>query len=256
MSRYNIFQAIYMSFYSKDLYQDVGQNWGGKAFFYLLVLLSLSWIGQTAIFQTNINHLYDQGAEKLIAQVPVITIKDGKVSTPENRPYILKDPDGDGVIAVIDTSGKYTELDQDNGALLVTKTQIISKPKANETRIYQIPEKTNMTIDPSVVSSYIQKYISFAWVLMFPILVILSFVYRIIQAIFYAVIGKIFSLISSSDVRYGRILQITLIALTPAIVLSTIFSLIGVVFQHQNAAYFFISMLYMFYGIIANRKSS
>jgi hypothetical protein len=257
MSRYNIFQAIYMSFYSRDLYRDVGANWGGKAFFYLLVLISLSWVGQTFIIQSNIDHLYAQGSEQIISQIPVIKIENGKLVTPENKPYVIKDPDGDGtVFAIVDTSGKYTELGSDDGVILVTKTQILTKPKPNETRIYQIPENMNTTIDPVLINGYIQNYISYAWIFVFIFLVFATFIYRIVQALFYAIIGKVFSLISGSDISYGKIIQIVMVAVTPAIILATVLDFSGIAFRHQNATYFIISMLYMFYGIMANKKSA
>ena len=58
MRQYNLLQAIPMSFYSRKLYQDVAQNWGGMAILYLLFIVFLSWIPTTFIAQKKLNAYY------------------------------------------------------------------------------------------------------------------------------------------------------------------------------------------------------
>lgn len=254
MSSYNIFQALYMSFYSRKLYEDVGKNWGGKVFLYLFVLLALSWIGQTAIMQSGLNRIYAQASDEFMAQLPLVIIENGKVTTPENRPYIIKDPNGTDVFAIIDTSGKYTDLSGAKSEVLVTKTKIYEQRNKHEVRIHQLPESLNITINPVSINDYIKRVIGFAWIFIFTFVVIISYIYRVLQVLLYSVLGKIFSTISSANVDYGTILQITIVALTPAIVLSTLLDLMSITIPHHNLLYFVIAMGYMIYGIQANKR--
>src|SRR3990167_5554496 len=254
MSQYNILQAIYMSFYSKKLYRDVAMNWGGKAVFYLFVVLMLSWIMATFNVQRIINRGYDTKSDIFISQVPVVTIKDGKISTPERRPYVITDPDGKETIAIIDTTGKYTDINKTNTSLLITETEVITKPKKNEIKIYQIPSQFNQTIDPKVINGYIKNYIGFAWIFLYIIFVLASFVYRLIQAIFYSIIGKIVSLIFGSAVTFGQITQITMMALTPPIIVATLIDIFKLEYAHINLLCFVLAMVYMCFGILANKN--
>jgi hypothetical protein len=253
MSRYNMLQAIVMSFYSRKLYRDVAMNWGGKAFLYLLLLLALSWIGMTYLFQHGINQFYAQYSGAIVSQMPILTIKDGKMSTPENRPYLITDPDHER-IAVIDATGQYTTLEQAKTDILVTQTQVISQSKPNETRTNQLPPNFNAVIDPNVINAYIKKFVGFTWIFIFILFVVSAYIYRIIQALLYGIIGKIFSSICRVPLSYGQILQIVLVAITPAIIIATIVDLLNVEFPYEMWVYFLISMFYLFYGIIANKN--
>lgn len=253
MSQYNVLQAIVMSFYSKKLYRDVAINWGGKAFLYLLMLVALSWILLTIQFQLALNLIYQKDSEKIIPQIPVVTIKDGKLSTPENKPYVISNPETNEKIAVIDTSGTYTTLDQANTSILITQTEMITRSKPNETKTTQIPSNINMVLDPVVANGYIKKYLAFVWILFFIIVTIGAYIYRIIQALLYAILGKLFGVLCHIPLAYGKVLQITMVAVTPAIVLATIFDFFGVAFKHQELFYFLISLAYIFYGVYANK---
>lgn len=254
MSQYNIFQGIYASFYSKEFYRDVAKNWGGKAFLYLLMLLALSWIPTCIILQAGLSHGYASLSDKFVQQIPVITVKDGKVITPEKRPYILTSPDGQEPIAIIDTSGQYTNLDQAKTDVLVTETQIITKPKPNELRVYDVPTSLNMVFDPQNANSYAKSFVGIAWIFMFIFFVLGSYVFRIVQALFYSIIGKIFGAMTGAHLAYGQVLSIMLVAITPVIVIATIFDTLNITYAFQHFSYFILAMVYLFYGIIANKN--
>lgn len=44
MKNYSVFHPLYLSFFSKSLYQDVAKNWKGTGLAYLLLLLALAWV--------------------------------------------------------------------------------------------------------------------------------------------------------------------------------------------------------------------
>lgn len=254
MKGYNVLQAIPMSFYSKNLYRDVATNWGGKALLYLLFLLALSWIGATIQMQHSLNEGYRGNADKVITQLPVVTIKDGKLSTPENRPYIITDPDNHEPLAIIDTTGQYTTLQQAKTKVLVTQTSIITQTEPNEIKTSQIPTTVSGVVNPQKINSYVKSYLGYAWIILFVVFVILAYIYRIIQALVYSVIGKIFSALSGSGLTYGQVVQIAMVAITPVIVFATIFQFFDIKFPYQILFYFVLAMIYLFYGILANKK--
>ena len=44
MKQFGLLRAIWLSFYSPELYRDVARNWRGFGLLYLTVLLALSWL--------------------------------------------------------------------------------------------------------------------------------------------------------------------------------------------------------------------
>lgn len=254
MREYSVWQAIFMSFYSRKLYRDVATNWGGMAFLYLLLIVSLAMVYWTVQIQLALNQVYVKVTDKFVAQIPVLTVKEGKISTPEKRPYLIKDADGKEVIAIIDTTGKHTSLKGTKAGLLITETEIISTPKPTQTRIDKVPENMSLVFDPVVVNEYVKGAFSWAWLLIFPVLVIVMYLYRLIQALIYAILGRIFGAITSAGVTYAQTLQIALVSITPVIVLVAIINALDVTIANCGLWAFVIGVGYLFYGVLANKR--
>lgn len=254
MSRYNIFQALYMSFYSKSLYRDVAKNWGGKAFLYLLFLVALSWVIQTAMVQIAISKMYNMYGDQFISQFPMLKFTQGKLSTPENKQYVIKSPVTNQDVILIDTTGKTTSLSQTNVKMLVTDSEIISQTKENEIRTDKFPPNLNLDVDPKKVEGYIGHYLGFLWIFIFIFAVIGAYIFRLLQAIIYAIFGKLFALIGSVPVTYPQILQIAMVAITPCVVLNTLLYIVGVEFPFQGLGFFILAMLYIIFGLSANKN--
>lgn len=256
MKQYNIVEAIYLSFFSRNLYRDVANRWGGRAFLYLLMVLFLAWLVPTLELQRMLDEGYRNNSNQIVSQVPVLTIKNGKISTPEERPYVIVNPKNNETLLVIDTTGQYSKIEQAKTAVLVTQTEVISQSSTNEVKTYKIPDNVNMIIDPVKVSGYLQDYLHFAWVPLFILLWLASYLYRIVQSLIYGLVGMLFTSIQGVALTYGQIVIITIVALTPAIIISTILDIFGVVFPFQLLLYFLISMVYLWFGIAANKTQT
>lgn len=251
MQQYNYLRAIYSSFYSSALYRDVKENWGAGVVVYLLLILVISWIISFVQIQRSIKLHYTQFAAEIVPQMPLITIKKGEASTPEPHPYIIRDLHTGENVMTIDTTGQYLNLDQAKSQILVTKHEVIMKDNAT-VRIEKIPANLTMNIVPSKAKEWILKLIDWVWLFLFPFFLIGSFVYRLIQALLYAVIGKLFAVIGGVTVSYSNMIKLAIVALTPVIVLSTLLDLLSVYFHLQWVIYFIISMAYLIFAIRAN----
>lgn len=257
MKELSIFKGLYMSFYSKRLYRDVATSWGGYTVLYLFMLVSLSWIGTTWQIQKKLSQWYQQYAYEVTAQIPVMAVADGKLSTPKAKPYLIHDPfDKNNVFAIIDTTGKYTDIKSTHATILVTSNKIIiNKSKNNEIRSYQIPKAVSQSIVPATIYEMIQGVIGYAWIPLFIACVMLTFVYRLIQAFIYGIIGLIFNYFYGGKLSFSQITQIAMIAITPVIILTAINDFFAFHYKHQLLLYFTLAMFYLCYGIIANNKS-
>jgi len=257
MKRYNYLQTIYLSFFSRDLYRDVAKNWGGGVVLYLFILLLICWAVMIVRYQPVINHSFQHIANELAPQIPEIHIKKGEVSTPENRPYLIKDKESGETIIIIDTSGKYPDLNETPSStkVLITHDKVYYVDDSNSERIQKIPAKITVEIKPDQVKQSLIKIADWLWVIFLPILLILSFAYRLVQALIYAVIGKIFSALSNASLSYAELLKLSMVAVTPVIVISTILDWFSVAFPFQWLLYFIITMAYLIFAIGANKTN-
>ena len=81
-----------------------------------------------------------------------------------------------------------------------------------------------------------------------------SFFYRVIQALIYGVFGKIFSAASGAHLTYGQTIQLSMVAITPVIVVSTVTQMLGIYWSFQGLTMFALAMAYLIFAVYANRK--
>jgi len=244
-----------MSFYSKKLYQDIALRWGGKSFLYLFMLLALSSLVWSLLLQHYALEAYQSFSTKIIPQIPVITLHDGKINTPEKRPYFIVDAETHKPFAVLDTTGKYTSLEQAQTPILITETQILIQSGPNETKIYKLTEPLNQTINPEAIKKFGDKYIHFLWIFVFPFIFIIFYLYRVLLALFYSLLGKMLCAFFKINLAYGQIVQMMLVAMTPVIIISDLQCILNISIRHEMLLYFLLDISYLFYGILANKDN-
>jgi len=254
MKQYGWLKAMYMSFYSRQLYRDVAQNWGLGTFFYLFLLLAICWAVLMFRIQPVINLASAQAISEIVPQLPeTIIIKEGKVTTPENKPYIIRSNDSKEVIGIIDTSGQYTDLEKLKTPLLITQDKVIYSENHDAVKTYKIHSSLNANFVPTQVKDVILKVIGWLWIILFPISLIGSFFYRVLQSILYAILGKLYAVIANISVSYVEIVKLTMVANTPTIIISTVLAWRGMWF-HYSVLFFVLSIAYVIFAIGANNN--
>ena len=255
MKQYGCLQAMYMSFYSRDLYRDVKKNWGAGVLLYLLLLLTICWVAMMFRIQPTLNQSVVQFIDVVVPQLPhFIRIEKGVLITPENRPYLIKNPETKEVIMIIDTSNKYKSLEEARSHVLITQDKIMYAD--NDTvKIKKIPTNYEIHIDSAKTKESTLKFVGWFWVILLPVFLLGSFLYRLVQSLIYAVLGKLIAVLLGIRIVYADILKLTIVALTPAIVLSTIAAWLGRGAYHHIWFYFILSMAYIIFAIGANKNT-
>lgn len=254
MRQYTYWQAIIKSFYSRDLYRDVKKNWGASVVTYLILVLVLYCISKTFVIQQTLNQDVPVFVRQFVMQLPEITIQNGLVKTPENKPYYVIEPDTKKIIFIVDTSGQYLDLSHTTADHLLTQQRLYSRDKADTVRIETISSKLNMDIQPAEVQKKITTWLKWAWVIVFPALLLFTFFYRLIQAAFYAICGKVISLFSEKSLAYGHILQLSIVALTPSILIKAVVLAMHVRLPWQGYIFFLITLGYLVFAMMANKE--
>ena len=253
--RYTIIHPLFMSFYSKDFYRDVAQNWKNYAFLYLLFLLALCSVMKTVKIHYDFSDFVTRHAPAYISQFPVVTFSNGKASIEADEPYFIKDPKSGEDIIIIDTKGQINSLNDTSAVLLLTETKLIIKKSDSETQVFALSEIEDFRIDQDVIYGWLRIAQKWMAVVFFPFLVLGSFVYRLVQVLIYGIIGMLFASILKTDIDFQSLISIAIMAITPVVILDTFMGQPGISAVFWRFLCFLISMGFLFFGIKSNSKS-
>ncbi|MCX7115516.1 MAG: DUF1189 family protein [Gammaproteobacteria bacterium] len=123
---YHYWQALYMSFYSKELYIDVIRRWHGLGWLYLLLVVALFSIPLSINLGLGAQHFFTTQVVEDVKSMPQFMIQNGVVVFDKPMPFEIKNVQHD-VIGMIDTTGKTEALDNDRYpklTYLITKNKI------------------------------------------------------------------------------------------------------------------------------------
>jgi len=254
MKKYSMLQPLYLSFYSRDLYQDVRKNWKGTGFLYLLLLLAITWAPVMVKVHQGISKVIQQEAPKYIEQAPKITIARGAVSIDQPVPYTISNPDTRAPLVVIDTSGTITSLEQTTAPVLLSKSKLMYHKNRTETRVYDLSKIDFFTFDRNDVNHWVQIFRKYFATLAYPFALAASCVYRILQMLLYAAIGMLFVNMLKAKLDYLTVLRLASVSITPVIILSTLLTLTGLRVPFLWLLCFVIAMGYLAFAVKANAE--
>src|SRR5215510_14745014 len=192
MKRYSILHPFVLSFFSKDLYSDVAHNWKGAAFLYLGLLLIVCWIPNAIKMTLGFSKLTAQ-APQLLDQIPDVTITNGEVSVNEPMPHFIKNPKTGETIGIIDTTGQTTSLANTGASFLLTKHSLILKdqPNSASVRMYDLSNVKEFSLTKDRMARWVNLAGTFLPVVIIPVVLVGSYVYRLEQAHIYEAIGLV-----------------------------------------------------------------
>ena len=250
--RYSYFQALWMSFFSGDLYRDVGQRWQGWGGLYLFLITGIYsmimpsiivWFG-VMLYQGN----YEEGKypsipvaiDDMLNQLPPMLMQHGKVSTPEAKIYQIYEPYGHNPLITIDTTGKTLTLDDAKTPVLVTANELIYK-KDNHEEVYRFKKMqeelakegkagvvqldTTLKEFSKIGLNWIEEHAVMiciiTWLIGLVSLLPLYFAfYAVLALIWYGVIGMLTGKVQNMQLHYLDYVRISCVAQTPLLAFS------------------------------------
>ncbi|MCE5194634.1 MAG: DUF1189 domain-containing protein [Nitrospiraceae bacterium] len=249
MRKYSTINALYMSFFSKSLYKDVGADWKGISFVYLLLLLVLISIPMMFQLQSSLNTFIDNEVPKLIKQVPEIKITDGIVTTDVSMPYTINDTETDRPLIVIDTTGKINSIEDANAQALLTKNKLLIRKSKIETRTIELTDIESFTINQSNLYEWTDIFRTWIIIILYPFILFFLYAYRTVQALAYALIGKIFGRALKTDLNYQALISLAIVSMTPAIIINAVYSYINRRIPFWWVICFIIAMCYLYFAV-------
>ena len=253
--RHGPLRALGLSFYSADLYRDAAAHWRGFAFGYLVVLLGISWLIMAAVLHHGFRRWCANDAPAIVAQIPPLSLKNGELYADVEQPYFVTDDASGEVIAVVDTTGTITTLEQAGARFLFTKTEAIVERNPSEVRVYRFNTIGDFALDQAVVQTWLNRVADWMGFILFPFALAGSYVYRVVQILIYALIGLAFARILQVQLSYPAAVSVATLSITPPVLLSTALQLSGAQIPFPWLFWFLMAASYLFFGVYSNRSS-
>jgi len=251
MRQYRMFQAPIMTFFSPSFYRDVGLHWKGTGFAYLLLLLTICWIPPFIQFHLSVADSVENKAPALTAQIPQISIINGEASADVTQPYKIIDPDSGEVLVLINTASDTVLLEGIEARIILMKTEVIFKKNDVETRTFSLKKIEHFKLNQEIVSGWLTMFRSYSAVVFFPFALLGSFAFRIVQILAYAAIGLLFMKWCKTSKPYKTLIRLSVMAVTPVIIVSTVMGIIDVKIPLQGLFFFIAAMALLFLGVKA-----
>lgn len=249
MKRFSVIHIPVLSFFSRELYRDVGLYWRGAGFAYLLLLLAACSIPWAFKFQMVLSHFIDEEVPPIVEQVPKITISKGQVHIDEPQPYYIKNPDGNDVFVIIDTTGEIESLVGTDASALLTKTKLIYRQSNVEYRTYDLSHVEEFVLDQGRINGWLNVIKKGFVPVCYPFAVLGSFMFRIVQALIYGAIGLLFASRYKVRLSYDSLLRLAVVAVTPCIIVKTILGAASVHLPMARLWYFLVTMAYLAFAV-------
>ena len=226
MKKYAFYTPIVMAFYSRDIYRDVARSWKGISAGYLLFLTALLTIPLAVSVHMSVNRFIVGEGRAIIDQIPRLTISGGVLSTPEQRPYYIREPERSRVIAVIDTTTMEAPAYPDV-PVVVTRRLVRIRKSAVETRTYSFSSIDHFVLTRERLNRWLSRVGAVIGFVLYPFTVIGVFLYRLVQALVLSLVALLASRLCGARLPYGALYRLTVVAMTPAIVIGMVHQLSG-----------------------------
>lgn len=251
--RFSVFHALYLSFHSKEFYQDVGRNWTGIGFAYLFFLLAVAWVPPMLQLHLGVQKWVRDYGPRLVVQLPRIQITNGQVQTDPPGRHEIKDPESGKTFFIIDPGIESIALDEfGNDIAILTRNKLVVKQSdQSQTRIQDLAGIKNFLMTRDDASRWMRICAQWFAAVFYPFALLFSFLYRILQALFYAAIGLAFAQAAKATLNYATLLRLAAVAVTPAVLVDTLHDFVHIQIPLWWLICFLIAMFYLHLAVSA-----
>ncbi len=249
--RYGLGHSYLLSFFHKPFYRDVARHWRGLAFVHLLILLALTGAAFMLHFKTLATVFVNEQAPAILAQIPPIAIEKGTVRTSVDQPYRIYRDGGASLFAVIDTTGEITSLGQTEAMLLLTRSQLMARIGSSGRRVIDLRPIDQLELTRDDIAQWLQTSLTWAPVILFPLMLFFSFCLRTVQVLIYGGIGVVASMLWKRPLPFGATVALSIMAMTPVILIDTLIMVLTLDVPYWGTGSFVVALGYLLFGIRA-----
>lgn len=250
--QYGVIQGLILSLFSPSFYRDVGRNWGGIGFLYLILLFTLTWIPVLIKWQQGVSRFAQVEFAEVIKDFPEISVKGGKVSSPVAQPFEMKDNTG-RVILVLDTTGKITDIEQTPADILLTETKLIQRDRpGGRVQIHDLRDFPDIDITREKLQSWLQTASNWLGIGLYPFVMVGSLVRALIVMLLVSVFCLIFRSSINPHADFTTLLRLAALGMTLSVYLDTGLTLAGIGVPFWFVIALVLTAGYVIFGLTAS----
>ncbi len=241
------FQEIVLAISNFKFYKHVKDFQTSRGVKYILSLTFLITLALTMRYSYDIGKGLNIITDWAKSNLPVIEIQNGVVSADVAQPYKIEE---EGFVLIIDTTGEINSLDDYERGMLLTENEVIYKESNVKTETYDLANIESLRIDENFMK-ILKKNIG--WIL-FPIMLILMFLYfcifRFIQIFIFSVISLATCSIANVKLNYKQLFNIGIYAITPSVILGGLMALFAIMLPFFWILYAGLYIVFLIMGIL------
>ena len=132
---------------------------------------------------------------------------------------------------------------------MIMKNSVMVRENQLQTRVISLANIKNLEITGQKITDWAQTFKKIASIALYPILLLGSFLFRIIQVLIYAAIGFLFASWCHIKLDYAALIRLSVVAITPVIIINTFLITSGRYLPLAGLIYFLLAMAYLFLGV-------
>ena len=253
--KYSFWQALGLSFFSKDLYDDVGRNWKGTAYGTLFLTMILISVPRAANYQREVS----ADLPGFVKQIPDFQIEKGVFSSSVTQPYQYQVQNSE---IVIDTTGKINSLDQvpniaklDN-VILVNKTKHMDRRKRlgiSMDRTYDFSRYPSFFVNQEKLTHWSDVIIRWTGVIFFLFIALFGFLFEAVVVLIYGLIGTAVSEMLDKSLDFKVALRLAVVSHIPALLATTLLIFFGIRGAWVLILGFLFTLPYLYFAVSSQK---
>lgn len=264
----NTIRTLYLAFYSKHAYIRAAREWKGIGYGYLFVMILLSTLCIGIWVHTWTNVAIGQIEKLILPQLPTMTFKEGHLSIDKDLPYVMTvngntivrfdktdapsaDP-ADFAPVVLGETGCATYI---RGRGLVKQLTYEKMHRGGWIQEWIYKKIFSAVIEPLGIAKYIAFLKNWFGLIVAAVLLPIHFGFVATQTLLLALIGRLFTSTMSFILSYSKLVRVSVVAVTPGVVLGTILIVTNQFFPLWLGIYSVMAACYLFYGVYSNKHA-
>ncbi len=251
----NTMRTLYLAFYSRDAYIRAAREWKGIGFGYLFMLILLSTVCIGIWVHTWTNVAIAQVEKLILPQLPTMTFKDGHLTIDKELPYVIT-VNNTNLIRFDRTSAQPADP-AEYAPLIVGETGVAHyEPGTRRFKEWIFKKIWSAVIDPLGIAKHIKFLKTWLGVIVALVLLPIHFGVVACQTLLLGAIGRIFTSTMSFILSYSKLVRISVVAVTPGVVLGTFLIVANQFFPLWFGIYGIMAVIYLFYGVYSNKHAN
>jgi hypothetical protein len=125
------------------------------------------------------------------------------------------------------------------------------KQSPHETRAFNLNEVKEFTLDRDMLTNWLNILKKLVIPVVYPMALVGSYLFRIIQVLVYAAIGMLFVSRCNAQLPYSCLVRLAAVAITPAIIVKTILGAADVRLPVVWLLYIMVTLSYLYFAVKA-----